>query len=105
MQARGDDASTLDVVREIDHPASRTAFEAERELVALLGGGCALPLGALARVVAGGVEMTAIVASPDGSEVVRTEVRGAGAAEAAEAAARDLLAGGAGRILSEAAGR
>jgi hydroxymethylbilane synthase len=104
VQARGADASTLAVVRELDHLPSRTAFDAERGLVARLGGGCALPLGALARVVAGGVEMTAIVATPSGSEILRTEVFGAGAAAAAEAAARDLLAGGAGRILSEAAG-
>ena len=48
------------------------------------------------RIPSGGaVHLIAVVASPDGSHVVRADVEASGAADAAEAAARALLDGGA----------
>jgi hydroxymethylbilane synthase len=104
VQARSDDRATLDALRAIEHTPSRTAFDAERALVERLGGGCALPIGALADHSGDTVHVIAVVASPDGSDVVRADVEASGATEAAEAAARELLDGGAGAIL-EALGR
>jgi hydroxymethylbilane synthase len=62
------------VRRALDHlhdEAAGRALEAERAVVSALGGGCQLPLGALA--VERGTEMVlqAIVASPDNSRTVR----------------------------------
>jgi hydroxymethylbilane synthase len=99
VQARASDAATIDVLSALDDGPSRRALEAERALMARLGGGCALPLGAFAEPSPRGVQMLAIALSPDGSRIARTEVDGATPEEVAELAALDLLAGGADDIL------
>ena len=100
VQARADDEPTLEALAAFDHAPSRTALEAERGLMARLGGGCALPLGAFAEPSHDGVRMTAIVLSPDGERFARSNVEAATPAEAAELAALDLFADGADEILS-----
>jgi hydroxymethylbilane synthase len=88
----------------IDHPPSRARFEAEREVMRLLGGGCALPLGAYAEVRDQGVRLLAVVISPDGSDMAWAQVEAEPPTRAAEEAVEILRAGGAERILREAAG-
>lgn len=100
LQSRADDAGTLDAVGRLDHRESHLALEAERSLMARLGGGCALPLGAYAESDGPSIRMSAIVLSADGARVARASVDAATPAEAAELAALDLLAGGADDILS-----
>lgn len=99
VQARASDGTTIEVLSALDHAASRMALEAERGLMARLGGGCALPLGAFAESVPRGIRLLAIALSPDGSRIVRTEVDGETPDEVAELAALDLSAGGADEIL------
>jgi hydroxymethylbilane synthase len=99
VQARASDGATIEVLSALDHAASRMALEAERGLMARLGGGCALPLGAFAESVPRGVRLLAIALSPDGSRIVRTEVDGETPDEVAELAALDMSAGGADEIL------
>jgi len=99
VQARASDGATIEVLSALDHAASRMALEAERGLMARLGGGCALPLGAFAESVPRGVRLLAIALSPDGSRIVRTQVDGETPDEVAELAALDLSAGGADEIL------
>jgi hydroxymethylbilane synthase len=99
VQARTSDGATIEVLSVLDHAASRMALEAERGLMARLGGGCSLPLGAFAESVPRGVRLLAIALSPDGSRVVRTQVDGETPEEVAELAALDLSAGGADEIL------
>ena len=99
VQARASDDATIEVLSALDHAASRMALEAERGLMARLGGGCALPLGAFAESVPRGVRLLAVALSPDGSRIVRTEVDGETPEEVAELAALDLSAGGADEIL------
>ncbi len=99
VQARASDRETLEAVAPLDHESSRIALEAERGLMARLGGGCALPLGAFAEPVASGVRMIAIVLTPDGGRFARAEVEAPTPAEVAELAALDLSAGGADEIL------
>jgi hydroxymethylbilane synthase len=99
VQARADDASTIDALAPIDHRPSREALDAERGLMARLGGGCALPLGAFAERSDAGIRMVAIALTPDGGRFARAEVEAATPAEAAEITALDLSAGGAEEIL------
>jgi hydroxymethylbilane synthase len=101
IQARAQDRPTLDALGALDHRESRLAFEAERRLTLLLGGGCAIPLGANASVDGERIRLVALVASPDGSETIRTAVDGASPAEAAERAADDLRREGAEAILAK----
>jgi hydroxymethylbilane synthase len=93
--------SGFDGVAMLDHADTHTAVMAERAVLGALGGGCQVPIGAYATVSQGRVTLLAIVAAPDGSQVVRAEAEGA-SADAAEIGARlaaDLLARGARQIL------
>ena len=101
VQARVDDQATREAVAWLDDPDSRLAFEAERSVMARLGGGCALPLGALAIVTGETIRLVALVATPDGSRIIRAEAEAATPEGAAEATSAELLAGGAGEILAQ----
>ena len=72
----------------LDDPATHTAVTAERGVLASLGGGCQVPIGAHATVSEGRVHVAGVVISPDGKALVRAE--GEGPAEEAEAIGRGL---------------
>jgi hydroxymethylbilane synthase len=85
----------------LDHADTHIAVTAERAVLAALGGGCQVPIGAYSTVAEGRVRLLAIVAAPDGGLVVRAEGEGP-AADAADIGARvaaDLLERGAREIL------
>ena len=97
----GDDAVGR-LVASFDDPAARAAPEAERALVAALGGGCQTPIGALASPLdEETIELVAVVVALDGSRVVRGAARGPRREAAAIGArvAAQLIAGGANEIL------
>jgi hydroxymethylbilane synthase len=100
VQARAGDAHVVEQLVPIEHAPSRTALAAERAVVGELGGGCALPLGALASQRNGEVHVVGLVAAPDGERVVRVEERAPTGREAGVRAARRLIELGAGEILS-----
>jgi len=90
------------ILAPLDHEASRKAYSAERKVMHLLGGGCALPLGAYARVDdRGEVALNAVVFEPDGSNLVRWEAAGADPEEVAAEAHAGLLSVGAEEILAK----
>ena len=72
-------------------------------MLAALGGGCQVPIGALARAAGDGLTLQGCVCSLDGTQVLRTEVSGnAGDAEVlGNQAAENLLAAGANAIVAE----
>ncbi|MCL5744095.1 MAG: hydroxymethylbilane synthase, partial [Acidobacteria bacterium] len=82
----------------LDHAPTRAAVSAERGVLAALGGGCQVPLGAHAGVEGDHVFVSGVVISPDGAHVVRGEANGP-AAEA-ERTGREL-----GRRLLDRGGR
>lgn len=100
VQVREGDAEALRRVEVLEDPPTRTTLTAERALMARLGGGCALPLGALATLHGEGVHLTAVVATPDGQRIVRIDAEAGGPEQAADSAAERLLRRGAGDILS-----
>lgn len=67
------------VWRAIDDVRARASFVAERAVVSALGGGCQLPLGAIAVHDGGDLDLQAIVAAPDGSRSLRRGARGSAA--------------------------
>jgi hydroxymethylbilane synthase len=73
VQCREDDVQTLSILRAIDHPPTRLAVTAERAFLAALGGGCSLPVGALATVKGNQIELQGVIVSPDGSETLRLQ--------------------------------
>jgi hydroxymethylbilane synthase len=60
----------------LDHADTRTAVFAERAVLGALGGGCQVPIGAYATVSEDRVHILAIVAAPDGTQVIRAEAEG-----------------------------
>jgi len=101
VQVRAADGTTSEIVRSLDHPVSRGAFEAERAVVRALGADCALPLGAYAVVDDAGVRVRAAVVD-GGGRAAEADVTAPSPADAADAAVEALLAGGAGPILEAA---
>jgi hydroxymethylbilane synthase len=99
VQVREDDEVTLEVIRHLDHARSRLAFEAERALVAHVGGDCSVPLGAYAEQRENAVRLLAVVIRPDGSDLVRGEAEAADPQQVGLQVADMLLAGGAAEIL------
>jgi hydroxymethylbilane synthase len=97
--SEGSDAAAA--AGDLDHAPSRTAFEAERRVVSLLGGGCRLPLGAYAEARRDAVRLLAVVVRPDGSDLLWSQVEAATPEEAAGEAADVLRAAGADRILED----
>ena len=85
----------------LDHGATHAAVTAERGVLGALGGGCQVPIGAHATVEDGWLRITAMVASPDGAELVRAEAEGpaAGADSIGRELGAELLRMGARRIL------
>jgi hydroxymethylbilane synthase len=70
------DGPGFDACRVLDHSATHAAVTAERGVLSALGGGCQVPIGAYATVTDGRVSLVAIVASPDGTELIRGEGEG-----------------------------
>jgi hydroxymethylbilane synthase len=77
VAVRTDDMSRFSWLRALDHPPSRAATSAERALLAVLGAGCRLPVGALGLPFGGGLRLKGLVAHPDGTRAVRAEATGA----------------------------
>ena len=84
-----------------DQPASRTSL-AERTIARILQASCQSPVAAHATTVGGVMTINALVAMPDGSQVVRDSVGGPAddAERLATQLAQKLLARGAGEILA-----
>jgi hydroxymethylbilane synthase len=104
VQVRAEDRSTRAVVSVLDHLPSRRAFEAERTLVQLLGGGCDLPLGAFAAAKGDRIRMVAVVATTDGAKLIRSAAESTEPGVVASNLAQRLRADGADRILAELQG-
>ena len=99
IEARADDFATLKELAFLDDTAARRTTAAERALLRTLGGGCQVPIGAHAEVVDGTLKLTAIVAQPDGSELLRDQQSGDDPEELGARMGKRLLARGADAIL------
>jgi hydroxymethylbilane synthase len=76
IETRRDGGDAERTCRKLDDPVTRTAVRAERALLASLGGGCQVPIGAYAQVSDHTLRLTAIVASPGGDRVLRRRAEG-----------------------------
>jgi len=81
------DDSRLDLIMAIDHADTRTAVEAERDLLAQTGAGCRSALGVYAKVNGRSMHLTGFVADEEGERHAHAK------APSPEAASRSLRAG------------
>lgn len=105
IEIREGDERTRRAIAAISDGSALAALEAERAVVAALGGGCQTPIGALASTVDDdALDVVGIVVALDGSRAVRGHARGhrRDAARLGAGVGQQLLDGGAGEILAEA---
>lgn len=92
VECRADDVTTRERLAAIDDVAAHTAIDAERAFLAGIGGGCDVPVGALARVLDdGSVALDALIATLDGRIVLRTHEEGPDPSKVGAIAAERLL--------------
>jgi len=103
IETRAEDEETNALVSCLDHAPTRAAVLAERALLRSLGGGCQVPIAAHATIEGKRLRLDGLVASLDGSQVMRDSNEGdAAQAEAVgEALAARMLERGAASLLDE----
>ncbi len=92
-----------DICAALDHAATRAAVTAERAVLASLGGGCQVPIGAHAEVSGDTLRLLGVVIAPDGGLMVRKSDHGLArnAEEIGRRVGAALLADGAREILEQ----
>lgn len=101
ITTRAGDEITAALVRELDHPDTQCTTAAERAFLRALEGGCQIPIGALAVVDGDDIVLDGFVASIDGADYIRGQVRGPRSEPdgVGRALADQLLGRGAGEVL------
>jgi hydroxymethylbilane synthase len=104
IETRADGGDAHSLAMKLDHIPTRVAVTAERALLRVLNGGCQVPVGAHAIYTPETVHLTAVVARPNGSQVVRGRLSGQDPEHVGETLGRTLLDEGAQEILEEVYG-
>jgi hydroxymethylbilane synthase len=101
IEIRSEDTRAKELVSCLDHRPTHLATLAERSLLKRLGGGCQVPVAAHAVIEGETLRLVALVASVDGTQIVRASGSGplATAPEIGLAVAEELLHRGADKIL------
>jgi hydroxymethylbilane synthase len=76
IEVREDDAPLLDMLRALADPVAQAEVEAERAFLKALGGGCQVPVGALARANGSALSLMGCVCSLDGRRILRAQQTG-----------------------------
>jgi len=107
LEFRLDDQETINMLKFLDHYATRVAVEAERSFLMELQGGCQVPIAGLARLKDKSLLLDGLVADLDGVTIFRDTVIGTPekAKELGASLAHMLLDAGAGKILEKIYGR
>jgi hydroxymethylbilane synthase len=106
IETRADGGPGLEAALKLDDANTRAAVTCERAVLAELGGGCQVPIGAYAEVHGDRLSVRAIVVATDGSRIVRVTGEGP-ASEAARLGSelgQELLSRGGAQILEEVYG-
>jgi hydroxymethylbilane synthase len=105
VEIRRDDSVVRQQVAFLDDPVARMTTTCERALLKRMGGGCQVPIGAFAEIIGGRLRLEAMVARPDGSELLRETGEGDDPVQLGEAIGQALLRRGGDRILQNVYGR
>ncbi len=104
IETRSNDSATISALKILDHPPTRAAVECERAALNALGGGCQVPIGVYAFHEKDKLTLQAVVASPDGQEIVRELRSGSDPQKLGKEVGESLIAHGAERILASVYG-
>ena len=101
IECRDDNRETIGLISSIVDELTGTCVMAERSYLAELGGGCELPVGAYAYKVGESLCLETVLASLDGSTVLRTEHQGEDPITLGAQTAQELLASGGYNLLAK----
>src|ERR1700686_2045011 len=104
FEIRSGDTATQGVVAFLDDVAARATTPCERALLSNLVGGCRVPIGAFAELKEGRIRLSALVAHPDGTKVLRETREGDDPVRLGEEVGEILLRRGGDVILDEVYG-
>ena len=104
IEIRAADDFTREAVAFLEHVATRNAVTCERALLNKMGGGCQVPIGAYAAYRGRELHLQAVVASPDGENVLRESASGQDPVDLGERVALSLLDRGGRQILQQVYG-
>ena len=99
IQCRADDQTTLDLLAALEDVPTRKAVAAERAFLSGLGGGCAVPVAAYA-TGNNKINLTGLVASPDGKQIIKVSGQGDDANQLGRELAQQAITQGASEILA-----
>lgn len=105
VQCRADDEETLSLLSALEDVPTRAAVTAERQFLLGLGGGCAVPVAAYAAVSGqqSTISLSGLVASLDGTKLIKVAGEGAESVELGNQLAQDAISQGANEILARIA--
>ena len=103
VEARDDDDRVIKMIEPINHLPTWQAMAAERAFLHAVEGGCRTPVAALATVHDGILEIAAMVATRDGSKIMKDSYRGSAGSpqEAGDNLARRMLENGAAGLIKD----
>lgn len=103
IECRVDDERINRLITPLNHQETRYRTQAERAMNAALAGGCQAPVAGYSLLSEGVIELRGLVGRPDGSAIIRGDIRGS--SQHAEALGKqladELLSSGARTILDE----
>jgi hydroxymethylbilane synthase len=76
LEAREGDEAVKSLIGALEHQPTHLAILAERHFLALIGGGCQVPLGAHAQLEGDRATFSALIASPSKSKIIRKTLSG-----------------------------
>jgi hydroxymethylbilane synthase len=102
IEIRSDDEAVRELIAPLAHADTALRITAERALNATLNGGCQVPIAGYALLEGDQIYLRGLVGEPDGSKILRAEIRGNSnqAHALGVELAQQLLAQGAGDILA-----
>jgi len=103
IECRENDAAMMDLLQPLNDPDTHIRLLTERAMNHRLNGGCQVPIAGYATLQGDEIVLRGLVGRPDGSEVVRGEIRGpvSQAEQLGTMLAEQLLAQGAETILKD----
>lgn len=105
IEIRAQDVAVRDALAFLEDGTARAETDCERALLRKLGGGCQVPIGASAKWENGELRLQAVVASPDGAELLRESGVGENPQALGEEVGEKLLQRGGDKILEQVYGQ
>lgn len=103
IECRSDNKEVRDMLAFLNNLPTKQATDAERAFLGLIEGGCQVPIGVYAEVENDNVKIEAVIASLDGSKVLRNNITGpaVNAADLGRKLGQQMLAEGGEQILAD----